>query len=277
MRKLILFIIIFNYYLILKTLKRKIKYRKKEKGEIINIGSSHSRDCFKAMKDSSKKWLDLSYASQTFHFDYEILKKYKKLFKENSIVFLNISYFSFAPKFMWGKESEEDYFKRFDFKEFQGKYKFKYFLYVYLPILRWLKAKINFKKNKFEFNEEMEKIKRIKGHVKKLKENRNKEYNILLLKKIIKFCKENNLKLIFIISPFQKEYNSYFTKELLENNFYKIIYDVIDNKSIELLDFSHDYKTFDEARYFDDYDHLSYEGSQKFIEILSKKININLL
>ena len=34
------------------------------------------------------------------------------LLEKNSIVFLNISYFSFVPKFMWGKNSEEDYFKK---------------------------------------------------------------------------------------------------------------------------------------------------------------------
>ena len=95
MKILILFLIIFNFYLSLKVLKR--KYRKNKKGKIVNIGSSHSRDCFKAIKDIE---LDLSYASQTFHFDYEILKKYKMLLEKNSIVFLNISYFSFASKFM---------------------------------------------------------------------------------------------------------------------------------------------------------------------------------
>ena len=277
MKLLILFLMIFNFYLSLKVLKRKKRYRKNRKGKIINIGSSHSRDCLKAMKVNEKEWLDLSYASQTFYFDYESLKKYKALLEEESIIFLNISYFSFAPKFMWGKNSEEDYFKRFDFKEFQGKYKLKYLLYVYFPIFKYLKNKVNSLK-KIEFNnEEVERTKRIKGHVKKLEENRNKEYNIFLLKKVIRFCKENNYKLIFITSPFKKEYNDYFSKELLENNFYKIIYDTINNENILYLDFSHDYKNFDEERYFDDYDHLSFEGSKKFLQELSKKLGINLV
>ena len=91
MKLLILFLMIFNFYLSLKVLKRKKRYRKNRKGKIINIGSSHSRDCLKAMKVNEKEWLDLSYASQRFYFDYESLKKYKALLEEESIIFLNIS------------------------------------------------------------------------------------------------------------------------------------------------------------------------------------------
>ena len=145
-------------------------------------------------------------------------------------------------------------------------------------IFRYLKNKVNDFKIKVKTNDkEIERIQRIKGHVKKLKENRNKEYNVFLLNKIIRFCKQNNYKLIFITSPFKREYNDYFSKELLENNFYKIIYDIINNEDVLYFDFSHDYKNFDEGRYFDDDDHLFFEGSKKFIKILEEKLKINLV
>lgn len=51
--------------------------------------------------------------------------------------------------------------KKFDFKEFQGKYKLKYFLYVYFPIFKYLKNKINSLNKKAEFsNKEIKKIRR---------------------------------------------------------------------------------------------------------------------
>lgn len=61
-------------------------------------------------------------------------------------------------------------------------------------------------------------------------------------------------------------------KELLEKNFYEIVEKIRNKYNLLYFDFSHDYKNFNKKGYFEDYDHLSKEGSEIFKEILLKKL-----
>ena len=132
---------------------------------------------------------------------------------------------------------------------------------------------------KKNINKEIDVEKRIKKHIVILKEQKNLDFNIAILEKIILLCRENNIKLILLTTPFQKEYNSQFDEKLLEENFYKIISKIIKNMKkyeIDYFDFSKDYINFNEKKYFEnyDFDHLSLEGSKKIIKLLIKKLNL---
>ena len=268
---IIIYFFIRNFYLVLK---RKLRLQKKKKYNTknissFNIGSSHSELAFKSLNPDLH--LNLAHPSQTLYYDYILLKKFKnKIVKnQNLTCFLTISYFTFyAPK-LWQKENIKNYYECLGMREIEREYRIEAFFYKYFPILYKVYEKM--KKN---INKEIDVEKRIKKHIVILKEQKNLDFNIAILEKIILLCRENNIKLILLTTPFQKEYNSQFNEKLLEENFYKIISKIIKKYEIDYFDFSKDYINFNKKKYFEnyDFDHLSLEGSKKIIKILNKKL-----
>lgn len=173
--------------------------------------------------------MNLGENSQTFYYDYIILKRYFNKIKNNGYCFLTISYFSFASKEYWLKEDLVKYYGKLQIENFHGIQKIDCMLYKYLPIIWSIRKK----------------------------------------------CNEKSIKVILITTPFTEYYNSYFEKELLEKNFYEIIEKIKNKYNLLYFDFSHDYKNFNKKEYFENYDHLSKEGSEIFKEILLKKLRNN--
>lgn len=259
-------IIIYIYSRKLRNNKRKPISRKK-KIENFNLGSSHSKHAFKAVKN--EKFLNLANESQTLYYDFLLLQEYLKFIENGKICFLSLSYFSFASKEVWLESDLEKYFYILDKRNFKGKYRLYYYIYNYFPFLR---KKFKLKKGNAKSEEE-----RIKGHIKRLK---NKEYlnlNLELLDKIIMECKNRNIDVILLTTPFKEKYNKNFLENDLEENFYKHIKVITQKYKIKYIDFSRD-KSFGEEDFLvSDYDHLSEKGSKKFVEKLEKILGIKFL
>lgn len=261
--KIYCFLIILFIWNIIIILNKKRKVVKKEKIFNFNLGSSHSLVSFNYKNKSN---YNLAENSQTFYYDYLILEKYFDKLIDKSYCFLTISYFSFASKKYWLKEDITKYYKLLDMSKFDKEQKIECILYKYFPLIWSIRKKF------IKVSNEIDPMIRIKGHKKKLQENRNLDFNIELIEKIIEKCKEKSIKVILITTPFKKEYNNFFEKDLLKNNFYDNIEKIRSKYNLLYFDFSHDYKNFDEKRDFRDYDHLNEEGSKKFMEILDKKL-----
>ena len=112
---------------------------------------------------------------------------------------------------------------------------------------------------------------RIAGHV-KICQNVEDKIATENLEKLIRKLKEKNIRIILITTPFRKYYNDYFSKELLEEKFYKYINLVKEKYNLEYYDFSHFYDIFEKDEYFNDFDHLSEKGSERFMEEIKKII-----
>lgn len=275
-RILLFYLLVRNIYLILK---RKIRIKKKYKYNIknivsINIGSSHSDLAFRSLK-SKKNHLNLAHTSQTLYYDELLLQNFKKDIIKNKdlICFLTLSYFSlYSPK-LWKKEDIKNYYDSLKISYFKKENKIFVFLYRYFPII--YKNFTKLKKSIIKENKKNNIESRIKKHIKILKEQKYLKFNIQTLEKIILFCNENDIRLILLTTPFKKEYNKYFSEELLTNNFYNEIKKIKNKYKIQYFDFSKDYKNFSEDSYFEDYDydHLSLKGSEKFIKVLNERLN----
>lgn len=263
----ILIIIIWNIIIIINK-KKKYKKMIKKEIEIFNLGSSHSYFAFDYDGIKSKQCMNLANPSQTFYYDYKILNYFFNKLKNNGRCFLTISYFSFAGRERWLAKDMVQYYKILKLNDFKGKEKIEYLIFNYFPIIWSLKKKYNKK-----FHETIESYgkERILGHVNKLKENKNLEYNLDILEKMILKCQEKNIEITFITTPFTLNYNSYFKDELLENNFYKIINKIVDKFGVKYIDFSHDYINFTNEDFEDD-DHLSKKGSQKFMYMMKEEL-----
>lgn len=254
----LLIIIVWNVVIIINK-KRKVTEIKVIKK--FNLGNSYSLCAF---ENSLKTNTNLAENSQTLYYDYKILNHYFDKIEKEAICFLSISYFSFNSKEYWLETDLIKYYKILKIRDFKGKARIFYTIYKYFPIL-WSILKKFFKEKKYDTE------KRIKGHVKKLEEGRNLAYNLEILESIILKCKEKSIRVIFLATPFTKKYNDYFSEDLLKEKFYPNIDKMIKKYNISYLDFSHDYINFSEKD-FKDADHLSLEGSKKFVDILLKNL-----
>ena len=274
----IIYLIIRNLRLIFKQQKRKRKYNFKNI-KSINLGSSHSYFAF--LEADEKINLNLAHISQTFYYDKIMLNKFiDKIKKEKELIcFITISYFSFSSKEVWEDQDIIQYYVPLSIWDFKGKERINYILYNYLPVILRFKRKIKEKLNKEKRKKEVTIESRIKGHVKKLEKTQYREYNLNLLEGIIKKCQDNSIKVVLLTTPFQKEYNDYFSEELLEKNFYNVIEGITRKYKIKYLDYSHDHINFDKKEYFqkNDYDHLSLDGAKVLMRLLEKELKIKLL
>lgn len=274
----IIYLAIRNLRLILKQQKRKRKYNFKNI-KSINLGSSHSYFAFLGVDEKIN--LNLAHISQTFYYDKIMLNKFiDKIKKEKEFIcFITISYFSFSSKEIWQRQDIIQYYTPLSIINFKGKERINYILYNYFPVILRFKNKLKEKLNKTKKKKEMTIESRIKGHVKKLEKTEYREYNLNLLEEIIKKCQDNSIKVVLLTTPFQKEYNNYFSEELLEKNFYNVIESITKKYKIKYLDYSHDYINFDKKEYFqkNDYDHLSLDGAKVLMRLLEKELKIKLL
>ena len=263
---LLISLLLWNFIIIIVN-KRKYKKHFPIKIKIFNLGSSHAY--FAYDYDERKKCVNLGDISQTLYYDNIMFDYIYDRIGKDAICFLTLSYFSFAGKERWLKDDLVKYYRILKPKNFKGKEKVECFVCKYLPIIWSLKKKI---KKRYLKSRELSKEERIKGHAKKLETSINKEYNIALIIDILEKCKAKKIKVIFITTPFTEYYNSFFSKKLLEKNFYGIILELSKKYNIRYFDFSHEYEIFNKKEYFDDYDHLSKEGSKVFMQELKKQL-----
>ncbi|MGV8813804.1 MAG: hypothetical protein ACOH2D_06800 [Gelidibacter sp.] len=97
-----------------------------------------------------------------------------------------------------------------------------------------------------------------------LSRKKTSNYDILYLKKMIELCKKNNVKVVFVRSPYHekfigRKYESLFQMYRKEN-FENI--DFLDCKDFEIENFE-----------FADLQHLNYKGANKFSIWFEKLIN----
>lgn len=265
-----LFIALFVWNTIIVIVQKK-KYKKDlpEKIKVFNLGSSHGYHAYNYL--NNKNGVNLAGRSQTFYYDKIMFEYAYDKIEEGAVCFLLFSYFSFAGKERWQRDDLIKYYRILKLRDFKGKEKIECFIYKYLPIIWSIRKKI---RRKFFKNKEISDEGRIKGHVKKLENQINKEYNLKILKDILEKCKNKNIKVIFVTTPFTKYYNSFFSEDLLNKNFYKIIQELCQEYNIEYFDFSHEYKIFNEKECLKDYDHLSKEGSKIFMKELKERLEV---
>ena len=264
----IIIISLFLYNIGIILTKRK-KYRLKlpNKIKVFNLGSSHGYFAFNY--ENVKNGANLAQISQTFYYDYILLETFFNRIEDEATCFIPISYFSFSNKIKtWRKDDMINYYKILPLKKFKGREKIICFIFRYLPIIWSLKKKLDKSKEKTR----IEPKKRILKQVNMLKDKRT-NISIKYFYKIIKKLKDKNIRIILITTPFQKEYNKYFSEKLLNDKFYREIELIKRKENLEYYDLSKTYKIFDKGEYFGDNDHLNKKGSKIFMKEINKILN----
>ncbi len=256
---------------------------------IVNVGSSHTTYGIKYPENV--KGYNFGLPSQTFYYDFEILKKYYTYLTKDCIVVIPISIFSFYSGYDIEYMSK-NYIQFLNQSVLIGINKQQYiigkyfsitqpftnilkiFKYIYICIKKGIfdKRDTIYEKN-ISFEEKQKAaIKTSLGHlgITDKKYSHSKEIGINQLINILNFCEQNGLKPILLSTPMTYLYN----EQIGEKNYQERIYNNIKEiekqigKKYPYLDYSHDKRFINNLEYFSDDDHLNEKGAEYFTEIL---------
>ena len=258
--------------------------------KIVNLGSSHTKYGIKYPKDINGYNFALS--AQTFYYDNKILKKYSNKLKENCIVIIPISIFSFYAG-MDTENIDENYIFILEKKDILHLKNKEYFLLKYFsatqPLSRLYKTFFNIidvlknrNLNKFEviyhnnftlLEMKNDSIEAVERHLK----NSSLENNYISIQQVIeilKFLEEKKYIPIFITTPTTYLFNEQMGIKNFEKRIYNNIKEVEKQmgKKYLYLDYSHDQRFEKNIEYFMDSDHLNENGAEYFTEILLEDI-----
>ena len=289
-----------SYYFTRYVNDRTVKYFQYDKlkdnsVEIVSLGSSHGKFGLNLYNENQ---MNLALESQRFYYDLKILEKYGSKIKEEAIVIIPISIFSFYEndEFFQG-ETYKNYINILERKTIKKKLgKIEYWLIrnfsvIYPPerLISTIKYGINHgnKKNMIFYNKNIRNKALSKeakdtamGHTKNLKKEYEKNGTKSLIK-LLNYIEKNNYNSVIIITPYWHEYIEELNKiekDIFFNRIYKILEDVKvrTNKKYIFLDYSYDKRFLNNVEYFMDDDHLNEKGAEYFTKILLKDIEKEL-
>lgn len=235
--------------------------------------------------------MNLALSSQSLYYDLQLIKKYENRIKENAIVIIPISIFSFYSHF--NEEINKRYVHLLEKKNILGIDNKTYFLtknfsILYPPTTMFEKLRnlknndtliLGIRKSKNLKLEERkrESISTVQGHLGIF----NKEYSVKNAEKdfinLITYIESKKWNYVLITTPFSYLYNENIEK-YQKGAFKERIYDNIKEVEKKLgtkfiyLDYSHDSRFENNLEYFFDDDHLNEKGAKYFTEILLKDL-----
>lgn len=246
--------------------------------KVINLGNSHGAN----IRYDNIKGKAFQRAGNTLFYDLQNYKYVKEYLEPNAVVIIPVSYFSFGLD-----ENRTDYL---DPDAFVNYY------YMYLPsssIFDYsLKKNVQVYLNKVKENYHsviderfflVENVRvdtiliedKIENHAKErasshkvMADYSDSEKNINYLTTLLEEIKGNGHKPVLITMPYADNYNSKFSKEWLEQHYYKYLNDIVKTNNIPYLNYSEDERISTKDSLFYNSDHLNDEGRLYFSNIL---------
>lgn len=256
--------------------------------QIGNLGSSHG-----AYNFDYTRFTDLGYscfnfgnASQSFDYDYALLKEYGHYMTPGSVMFIPVSYFSFNNEVTNAKEAEAmsvRYYHCLSPKNIPDYDPFIDLITNRLPILSAgediVKLFPNLQLSITAFASESEVD--VAEFAARAQERYDRHFNnkeeyflperIEDLYNIINYCKEHDITPVLITTPFSKYYNDLVSEEFLQE-FHETVTTIANDTGVNYYDYSYDARFRGNLEYFTDADHLSTEGIDFFMQILTEEV-----
>ena len=249
-----------------------------------NLGSSHGECDFSYDKIMSKGYTCFNFAntSQSYNYDYAVLKEFGHYMSDGSVLFIPVSYFSFNNEVVNSTEAEAMSIRYYHFLSPENIP--DYDLYVDIvthkfPILSagedilQLFPDLNTALTAHAANDgiDMEEfIRRTQERYSRHFDNKDEYFlpeRIENLYDIINFCRERDITPVLITTPFSKYYNDLVSSEFMQE-FYATINKISHDTGVSYYDYSHDERFYDNLEYFSDSDHLNETGAVYFTDIL---------
>lgn len=255
-----------------------------EKVQIGNLGSSHGMYNFSYDSIMEKGYVCFNFAntSQSFNYDYAVLKEYIQYMDEGSVLFIPVSYFSFNNEVVNSAEAEAMSIRYYHF--LSPKNIPDYSLYVDLtthrfPVLTAGEDILKILPDLFpaltahaaESDINVEEFARVAGERYSRHFDNKDEYfmpeRIRELYEIIEFCRENDITPVLITTPLSHYYADLVSQDFLRE-FQTTINKIASDTGVNYYDYSHDDRFYGNLDHFSDADHLTEEGAAFFTDIL---------
>ena len=269
--------------------------------QIGNIGSSHGAYNFDytPLTERGYSCFNFANASQSFNYDYAILKEYGHYLTPGSVLFIPVSYFSFNNEVINASEAQAlsvryyhclspenvpDYDPYIDLvtNKFPvlsaGEDILKIFPDLKLSLTVFAKENndeiidtpnINAEINIEEF------AARAKDRYSRHFDNKEEyflEERITDLYNIIDYCKEHEITPVLITTPFSVYYTELISEEFLQE-FSETVNRIATDTGVSYYDYSNDERFYDNLIYFSDSDHLNEKGCEYFMQVLLEEVS----
>ena len=256
--------------------------------QIGNLGSSHGLYDFNydALTQRGCQCFNFANTSQSYNYDYALLKEYGSYLTKDSILFIPVSYFSFNDEVVNDTEREAMSIRYYHCLSPENIPDYDLYTDIVtnkFPILSAgedilkLFPKLNLSLIAFAAEDTIDEAafaNRAKERYSRHFDNKEEYFmpeRIENLYEIIAYCKEHEITPVLITTPFSKYYRDLVSEEFLRE-FEDVITGIANDTGVNYYDYSYDARFRDNLAYFMDADHLNDEGAAYFMEILMEEV-----
>lgn len=256
--------------------------------DIGNLGSSHGAYDFYYDDMMNKGYICFNFAhtSQSYNYDYAILKEFGHYMANGSVLFIPVSYFSFNNEVIDSSEAEAMSIRYYHFLSPENIPDYDPYVDLVtakLPILSAgedilkLFPSLNTVLTAHAANDGInveEFARRAQERYSRHFDNKDEYFmpeRIEELYDIIDYCKENGITPVLITTPFSKYYTDQVSPDFLQQ-FQTTVNMVATDTDVKYYDYSHDERFYDNLEYFSDSDHLNETGAAYFSDILWEEV-----
>ena len=249
-----------------------------------NVGSSHGAYDFSYGNIISRGYSCFNFAntSQSYNYDYAVLKEFGHYMTNGSVLFIPVSYFSFNNEVTNSTEAEAMSIRYYHFlspKNIPDYDPYVDIVTTRLPILSaggdilQLFPTLNATLTAHAANDGIdveEFARRAQDRYSRHFDNKEEYFmpeRIEELYDIIDYCKENDITPVLITTPFSKYYADQVSQDFLQE-FQATVNMVVNDTDVNYYDYSHDGRFYENLEYFSDSDHLNETGAAYFTDIL---------
>lgn len=254
---------------------------------IANLGSSHGASDFiydTVEGITARGFICFNFAntSQTFDYDYAMLKEFGENLVHGCVLFIPVSYFSFNNEVVNASEAQAMSLRYYHFLSPENIPDYDLYVDIItnrLPILSAgedimkLFPNINPVLTAHAANEGVD----VEEFARRAQERYSRHFDhkdeyflperIEELYAIIGYCKEHEITPVLVTTPFSSYYNDLVSQEFLQQ-FRETVTTIATDTGINYYDYSRDERFGGNLQYFSDSDHLSGEGAALFMNIL---------
>jgi hypothetical protein len=256
--------------------------------EIANIGSSHGAYDFvyDELEDEGYSCFNFGNVSQTFNYDYAMLKEYGKYIDDGCLLFIPVSYFSFNNEVVNDTEAQALSVKYYHCLSPENMPDYDLFTDIVTTKLPILSAGEDILKLLPDFNLSIVALAADDGidaeeFARRAQDRYDRHFNnkdeyfmperIEELYTIIDYCREHDITPVLITTPFSKYYRDLVAEDFLRE-FNETVTKIADDTGVSYYDYSNDSRFRDNLDYFSDSDHLNETGAAYFMEILEDEV-----
>lgn len=261
-----------------------------DKVDLGNLGSSHGAYDFDytALQDRGYSCFNFANTSQSYNYDYAILKEYGDYMTPGSVMLIPVSYFSFNNEVINDTEAEAMSSRYYHFLSPKNIPDYDLYFDIVtnrLPILSagedilklfpslQLSLIVYAAEEEPEINVEefaARAADRYSRHFDN-KENYFLPERIEDLYHIIEYCQEHEITPVLLTTPFSKYYRDLVSKDFLKE-FNITIETIVSDTGVSYYDYSYDPRFRGNLSYFSDSDHLNGDGAVYFTQILVEEV-----